>query len=51
MPDTQIWSCPDWSDTYRELVAALQRGEQPDAPTEALVFTPREHDDEASGAA
>ena len=51
MPDTQVWTCPDWSDTYRELVAALQRGEEPPPPEEPLVFMPHELPDEAAGAA
>lgn len=51
MPDTQVWSCPDWSETYRDLVASLQRGEEPTPPDEPLVFTPHELDEETEGAA
>jgi hypothetical protein len=33
------------------LVEALQRGDQPEVPTETLVFTPHELNEEAAGAA
>lgn len=39
-PAARIWSCPDWAVIYRELVAAIERGEDPTAPDRRLVFTP-----------
>jgi hypothetical protein len=35
---SRAWSCPEWSGTYRQVVGALQRGEEPETPDEPLTF-------------
>lgn len=34
----RMWSSPEWSATYRQMVEAIRRGEEPGAPDEPLTF-------------
>lgn len=48
-PSALTFTCPNWATTYRDLVDAIERGEDPMAPDQRLVFTPRPAEDGSAG--
>ena len=43
---TNAWECPEWADTFAELLAATRRGEDVEVPDLTLTIRRRETGEE-----